>query len=343
MKKERIFYLDFIRAIATIAIIITHFNALYLYLPNPTPEKAFITTTVANIYIGSFGVSLFFIISGAALMFVYDEKCETGLFYKKRFLSLYPMFWMVFLLDFLIFNYLNGGINTNIPKWKIIFSVLGIDHYISEFTLTFARVGEWFLGCILIIYLLFPLLRILVKKQPVVTMIVLVVLAGGMIILDNGFFPLSKNVIVRLPEFVFGMVFVKYIKKIKWPVALASLVVLVVNSIMKPSAINNSIQTAYVGIATFLFLVWISDYLNVKPVRYISGVVSKYSYAIFLVHHVIILRIASYVNLETITKTDSYLLFFLCVICIGFISRWTFYLHSGMMKVIKEMFSKEKI
>ena len=74
MKKERIFYLDFVRAIAVILILMTHYNAVYLYVGQP--DKVFITAQIGNIYIGNFGVSLFFIISGAALMYVYDEKCE---------------------------------------------------------------------------------------------------------------------------------------------------------------------------------------------------------------------------------------------------------------------------
>ena len=68
MKKERLFYLDFVRAIAAMAIVITHFNARYLYLNPPAPEKAVFTTFIGNLYIGDWGVSLFFIISGAALM-----------------------------------------------------------------------------------------------------------------------------------------------------------------------------------------------------------------------------------------------------------------------------------
>ena len=66
MSKERLFYLDFVRAFATIVILLTHYNAIYLYAG--MPEKAVISTTVCNIYIGDFGVSLFLIISGAALM-----------------------------------------------------------------------------------------------------------------------------------------------------------------------------------------------------------------------------------------------------------------------------------
>lgn len=87
MKKERLFYLDFVRAIAVISIVITHFNARFLYLNPPMPEKAVLTTNVGNLYIGDWGVSLFFIISGAALMYIYQEKCDWKLFYKKRFFS----------------------------------------------------------------------------------------------------------------------------------------------------------------------------------------------------------------------------------------------------------------
>lgn len=60
MRKERLFYLDFIRAIATISIIMTHFNARYIYAGAQYIYKAIISTTFFNIYIGDWGVSLFF-------------------------------------------------------------------------------------------------------------------------------------------------------------------------------------------------------------------------------------------------------------------------------------------
>lgn len=41
MKRERIFYLDFVRAVATISIIFTHYNALFIYNTSiPMPQKA---------------------------------------------------------------------------------------------------------------------------------------------------------------------------------------------------------------------------------------------------------------------------------------------------------------
>ena len=45
MRKERLFYLDFIRAIATVSIIMTHFNARYIYAGAQYIYKAIISTT----------------------------------------------------------------------------------------------------------------------------------------------------------------------------------------------------------------------------------------------------------------------------------------------------------
>ena len=68
MKRERLFYLDFVRALAAIAIVITHYNAIFLYM-NPQITNCYIIDAyVFNVYIGSFGVSLFLIISGASLI-----------------------------------------------------------------------------------------------------------------------------------------------------------------------------------------------------------------------------------------------------------------------------------
>ena len=139
MKKERIFYLDFVRAIAVILILMTHYNAVYLYVGQP--DKVFITAQIGNIYIGNFGVSLFFIISGAALMYVYDEKCELINFYKKRFLSIYPMFWIAYFIAFLYQFYVNKGIDLTVPKRNILLTILGFDGYFAAGMPTFYIFG----------------------------------------------------------------------------------------------------------------------------------------------------------------------------------------------------------
>lgn len=342
MKRERIFYLDFIRAIATVLILMTHYNAVYLYLPEPQPDKVFITANIANIYIGGFGVALFFIISGASLMYVYDEKCELKNFYKKRFLSLYPMFWIAYTIAFLYQFYMGKGINPLVPRRNIILSILGMDGYLSQVVPTFYILGEWFLGCIILIYIIFPLLRYCIKRWPVALAVVAGILYVVFLILPSPF-GLSKSLVlpVRIPEILFGMYYIKYIKKIKWPIAVGALAVLVVNGIVAPD-ISPNLQTTYVGIAAFLVLAFVSDYLKFAGIERICSVISKYSYAIFLVHHVIIIAMMGTFDLMNITRFNSYLLFFTCCLVIALFAKLLFELHRMVMKEVSLFFKPKE-
>lgn len=341
MKKERLFYLDFVRTIAAVAIVITHFNARYLYLNPPAPQKAVLTTTIGNLYIGDWGVSLFFIISGAALMYVYEEKCQWKTFYKKRFLSIYPMFWIAYIIDFLYIVWRTHAIpGGGIPKWRMLFSVIGFDGLlIANGFPTFYLLGEWFLGVIVLIYLIFPLLRVLLNQKPVLLLILTVVgYAGGLMLCTYVPYPLIPATVlfVRIPELVFGMCFVKYKGKVTWRTAALALIVVLVNWTVKPG-FSASIQTTYVGIASFLVCVYVSDIVRCAPVEYICGKLSKYSYAVFLVHHVIIAAIMGKFNLMEISVKESYLLF-AGVCCVIALCAWILYqTHHFVMKGIARM------
>ena len=56
-KPQRLFYLDFIRAIAVFTIILTHYNALYIYMEPQHLEKTILTVYPFGIYIGNLGVA----------------------------------------------------------------------------------------------------------------------------------------------------------------------------------------------------------------------------------------------------------------------------------------------
>lgn len=346
MKKERLFYLDFVRAIAALAIVITHFNARYLYLNPPAPEKAVFITFIGNLYIGDWGVSLFFIISGAALMYVYEEKCQLKTFYKKRFLSIYPMFWIAYITDFLFIMWQTHTLpGEGIPKWRILFSVIGFDGLLlTNGYPTFYLLGEWFLGVIVLIYLVFPLLRALLNKKPVLLLILTAAgYAGSLVLCTQVPYPLAPATLlfVRIPELVFGMFFVKYKGKVTWKTAALALAVVLVNWTVKPG-LSASIQTTYVGIASFLVCVYVSNIVRCAPVEYICGKLSKYSYAVFLVHHVIIAKVMGKFNLTEISVGESYLLF-MGVCCVITLFAGILYLaHYFVMKGIACMIQRVK-
>lgn len=76
MKKQRLFYLDLIRAVALVCILVIHFNAAvtgYFTLPS----KLFGSVLPFNIYLGDFGSSLFFMVSGAALQYTSPAREES--------------------------------------------------------------------------------------------------------------------------------------------------------------------------------------------------------------------------------------------------------------------------
>ena len=214
MSKERVFYLDFIRAFSTLLIVLTHYNALFIYNVN-RPSSAVITLNIGNVYIGALGVSLFLIISGAAMMYVYGdrEKVNWKTFYYKRFVTIYPMFWLAY-LAVASFTFLEQkGINPFIPRKNFIFSILGFDTYLANFQIkTFCHVGEWFLGLIIFIYIAFPLLLKLIKQAPIILAISAIVIYSLSLITFKDESWCGIFFTTRLPEFLFGMYFIKYRK-----------------------------------------------------------------------------------------------------------------------------------
>ena len=356
MKKERLFYLDFVRAIAAISIVITHFNAKFIFLDPPMVEKAVLTTTVGKSYIGDWGVSLFFIISGAALMYVYNEKCEWKTFYKKRFLSIYPMFWMAYVLGFVYFVIVNHVIPGSVlPKWRFLFSVAGFDGLLAANGFpTYYLLGEWFLGVIILVYILFPVLRKVLNEKPVL-FVVLVILsyAGGLLLCYKGPYPASSTCIfVRIPELAVGMFFGKYVRKVDWKAAAAAVVVLILNQIWTSLAVFSKvlsipavrdIRVTYVGAASFIVLAFLSEYLKNAVTERVCGIVSKYSYAIFLVHHIIIEEVMRRRDLLQMSVLESYVMFALICCIIACFAWGLYFLHAKIMKQLSRVGNKKVI
>ena len=175
MKKQRLFYLDLIRAVALVCILVIHFNAAvtgYFTLPS----KLFGSVLPFNIYLGDFGSSLFFMVSGAALQYTSPgqgrEPLNLARFYQKRAKAVYPMFWLAWCIFFPIRFVTKPGYYAAAKTPSLLLTVLGLDNFAQAagwVTMDFACVGEWFLGSILFLYLLFPLLRWGLRKQPLLT------------------------------------------------------------------------------------------------------------------------------------------------------------------------------
>lgn len=335
--KKRIFAPDFVRAIAVILIILTHYNARYLWLGTEIAYKKMILgITTFNIYIGGLGVSLFLIISGYALMYTYGEKIRIWNFYQKRFWSLYPMFWIAYLVAFLHQFYCYKGMVHAAPLRNLFFSVIGIDDYLSNAHIsTFYVLGEWFLGFMIMFYMIFPALRWGIMKYPQITGTIILVLYGTSILYYDLDFPQNMFLFVRLPELAFGMYFQRYIDKVNWKAAVISMFVLLANVVIAP-AYSQDIQTTYVGISFFLLLVYISRHVKESYIIVsICRTLCKYSYSIFLVHHYIIAYFMGKFDLNNITVLESWILFLLICCVIGGFARLLYLSNEYVCRRIK--------
>ena len=100
---------------------------------------------------------LFFLLSGASLCWQWRGRFAWRPYLAGRAAGVYPMYWLGWGTLFLYGEILHGN-NAEIPRWRAIFSLLGLDGYLLPVTATFYKIGEWFLGVILLLYLVFPLL-----------------------------------------------------------------------------------------------------------------------------------------------------------------------------------------
>lgn len=335
--RARLFYLDLVRALATVLIVVTHFNNPYL-LNGPVV----LMMDPFGIYIGDLGVSLFLVLSGAALMVAYGKRLELKTFYWKRFKTIYPMFWIAWLLATSFFILVRNGSPANVgPNWSFVFTLTAVDGMAANFGLpNMYLLGEWFLGFIVIFYLVFPLIRWGVVKYPIITAVVIALLyvASVLYFSTPRGYPSSIILTTRLPELAFGMYLAHYWKQLPWWTALPALYLLGTWTIARPLDDPN-VATTVVGISAFVVLAVVARYLEFRPVRAVVGLIAKYSFAIFLVHHVVIMQLFDMVDPAGLTtRTQVYSVFVATSLVIFGLAVALFRLEQNVLKFSGDAF-----
>lgn len=338
MQKQRLYELDLIKLVAMLAVFTIHFTK-DLEGAGVQMASKIMPDYIFNIYLGGFGVSLFFIVSGASLMYVYGESGRLKSFYKKRFLSIYPMFWMAFFISTAIQFFRYHGINETIPKWKIIYSILGIDGNALWWGPNFYQVGEWFLGVIICLYLIFPLLRKMFNRSVIFTVVASGIIYVICILFFNTTLPIECFFLARVPEFLFGMLFIKYRALFKkWAAVGVAALAIALICIFPMESIHVMIRILVVGTSSFIILAKLFSLIPFDKIkcRLLSTFCSwggKYNYAFFLTHHFIIVLVASWFAGSILRRSEVWLLYFSCL-AITAICTWLLYkLHKNIMSI----------
>lgn len=313
-------YIDTIRAFSVCLIVLFHFGGYAMQIGSFVPIGEYKNGNWGNI-----GVFLFFMISGNVLMYRYGDNINLWKYYKNRFLKIFPAFWLCYAGAFLL-NFWQNKAFPEIPLYKFILTVVGMDGFLAYRTQTFYLLGEWFLGSIIIIYLIFPLLRICILKNKHLTILALLVL--NILLYYDCFsalfmIPVRRNIIVGLFYFVLGIWLEDTIAGIKSnKMKLVCFLLLctggcVFLTIKLP--INEYIGALIVTAFIYVFIMWIDKYLSASRII-LAGIqlLSKNSYIIYLLHHIIIQKVFQHFTGAVFSFKGIFCIFVICVVIIAF-------------------------
>ncbi len=302
-------YLDLLRIIAIFMVFHFHFIIVL--------EKQGLLYGFANGDWGCVGTSLFFLISGNCLARNYGNDLNVKKFYIKRWLSIFPAFYLCYVL--VLFGHtvlLQNHVLAGLAPWRMIFTVLGIDNYLNFVGIpNGALVGEWYTAIILCIYLLFPLLQFLYKKSKLVGSILVCALYVMNLIFTWGPVPDDAHLITGVSMFWLGMMLYHFedkLERMPWFVfagILLSAGTLFFATLPGPQLLRKNIM------ALFIFLLFMrlgnlfGKHGEIKPIRFLS----KIEYGIYLGHHTVLYVIKS-IYTHILGEINPILYYLLCLV-----------------------------
>lgn len=297
--------MDVMRLLSMLGIVYYHMVA-ELYLTGIRQLES-VTPLVrnSNMHIAKVCVGLFFMISGAGLMSstASEEHLDLKKYYFKRFVKILVPFYLVYVLWLVVFMLITGSgfadvYTNNAAPWTFIFTLLGMDAYVNSFGLpTFSLgIGEWFLGALVLMYLVFPFLRWALRKNKWITL-------GGMtvyyiiILATYRFMPFAEtnpgyvNFTVKIMEFFLGMFLITVIDRIPRVAFFVFSVPVIVFFLIFPTTVplNENLVVLVINLAFFALFAGLEGVFNkipriIKFITFLAG----YSYVFFLIHHVVI-------------------------------------------------------
>lgn len=178
---KRLYNLDYLRGLAAFSIMIYHYIS---WTFGEFPADTFLGR------IGIYGVSIFYILSGLTLFYVYQNKMvpsETDVkdFFKKRIFRIFPLLWLVTLFSIVLSREM-PGITKLILNLTGLFGIVNWDSYYAT--------GAWSIGNELVFYLFFPFFILFTKRSKWALGILSTVLLG--VYLYFAFHILSANTVL---------------------------------------------------------------------------------------------------------------------------------------------------
>lgn len=303
----------------------------------------------ANLHLATTPVAVFFILSGASLGLTSGESFSVKRFYKKRFIRLLVPFYLctiVCMALVLVTGIHFPGFEPSVtPAWRIIFNLLGMDtwvsmHGVAAFSL---GLGEWFLGELMTLSILFPLFRMLIRKYPKAFLgVALLAYAGTLVLYGAGYFEsvqIHVNLILKGFEFILGIYLGMYRKLISGKCCMIAIPVFLLLAFWPVSLpISAGLKITVLALCFFLSFSCLEPVLQKRRMRWME-VLSSCSYELFLCHHMVIYMVSKI--LESRIHGIPTLIIFFAVELVG-MAIVTFVLKAVSDRIVNRLLGKKK-
>lgn len=326
---NRKIYLDVLKFISIFIVFIYHI-VMDNYVVHDMVDLSLIFSFInrPNVHLAMLACSLFIMISGTTLCLSQDKKKLSYLdFIKNRFLRILIPFYISYIIYYIIkcinVMHINPFYGQPIPRWRFIFTVLGMDEYVSANGIaTYSLgIGEWFLGCIILCYLVFILIYNLNKKYKF-QMFIIFTLYYILICMNYDKLPFRiaahMNFFCQIYNFYMGInlsdtkIIDKY-KKILLPLSI--LIILFIYNYQNVLPIHINICVSLMTLSMFVLFYYLNDYFtNNNMINKFINVFNKYSYEFFLTHHFVIYQINYILNYKRISYLEMFIIFILDII-----------------------------
>ena len=281
-----------------------------MYIIHPMHNLKFIEdlTIRPNMHFAMIACGLFIFISGATITYSNKKRDVKPIeFYKKRLTRVLIPFYIAYIIYFVIkvISLKNIYIYGGVPKWQFIWTILGLDEYLNACGVkTFSLgIGEWFLGCIILCYLIYPFLFKAHKKNKILTFIVMTVCYIALNINYSKFnfvIPSHMNFLCQVYNFYLGIVFADIAnKKNIWLLIFAIPTILFFYFYKPIINIPDNFKTTIVVVAIIItFYLFENVIANNDVLKNIINKFNNISYEFFLVHHFVIYQVDFMLNYQ---------------------------------------------
>lgn len=288
----RIKEFDFIRAVSAVIIILFHYSCI-VENNKDTLNSLKPFYMYANGDWGTVAVNVFFVLSGALLYHRHSVilRKDWHHFYYRRLQTIFPSFWILW-----GYLYLQNVIAQG--KWlyagsikKLLLSLIGLDGYFYYQSPNYYLIGEWFLGAIIICYILYPVLSLLINRMEMVTTIIFIGLFLFVAIVNPFQIMQNRNIITCLFMEWIGMLLMKHQDAISQQGNYTLILMLIICCVLYCVKLPYSkfILNICFSISLFVLLWKVSGFLiSNNVIQQLIMAISGISYQIFLVHHVVL-------------------------------------------------------